>query len=308
LSIGINLARQVDAIDAEMKAFAKGASMSSQLWSRVIKVLEELPWMFVQLKDRRNSEAQLADRRQRILAKPLCCGDPAFSDEILNEIRKDPENALAILEALADEIIEKLCKHCPATNFGLERLLSLIRSASPKLKGRKPTASKVIARGALAQMIRRHLENGLDDCRGKQTRSQLIEGGVKIDAVSHARATSTGARWHIRYGNSKAKAMEEAGGSPLEQRNERSRACSAWKYLPANEVASFKASWRNKTQNDDGNDADKDEDDGIENDKILAHRLSPWTMRIGNRHWPGWVFIIYDILNLIWQRVILKVR
>jgi len=182
-----------------------------------------------------------------------------------------------------------MAKYCPATNFSLERLLALIRAASPKCKGRKPTATKVIARGMLTQMMRQHLDNGLKDHRGQEKRSDLIKKGVCINAKSRkSKGTSTGARWHIRYGNFKvSKMLEEQGGTIDDCDKVRAEAAKEWTTLPSAQRLAFKASYKmqpRETEGDDGDDGDDEAED--EQTIILKYKLSPWVARTCSKEWP----------------------
>ena len=113
---------------------------------------------------------------------------------------KDPE----ALDDAADGVLNALVKFGRCTNMSLERLLALIRAATPRLKGRHPRASSVIARGMATQLMRAHLECGMPDMRGKTKRAQLVAGGVAVKQRSlRPRAKTCGDRWHVRYGNAK---------------------------------------------------------------------------------------------------------
>ena len=81
-------------------------------------------------------------------------------------------------------VMAELLEAGGATNMGLERLLSLIKSASPEVKGRKPRAVKVVTRGHLSVSLRHHLDAGLPDSRGQIDRKGLIEQGVQINLRS----------------------------------------------------------------------------------------------------------------------------
>ena len=92
----------------------------------------------------------------------------------------------ALAEAI-DGFMSSLAVHSHGTNMGLERLLALIRSATPTTKGRKPRASKVIVRGSLTQSLRKHTGYGLLDKRGHAKRADLISSGVQVNCYKAQR-------------------------------------------------------------------------------------------------------------------------
>ena len=95
-------------------------------------------------------------------------------------------------------------EHLHATNMSLERLLALVRAATPKSQGRKPKAEKLISRGLLTQVHRRHLQNGGEDNRGQESRKKLLEQGVELRAQLKKQKSRLGTpRWHLRYANTK---------------------------------------------------------------------------------------------------------
>ena len=95
-------------------------------------------------------------------------------------------------------------EHLHATNMSLERLLALVRAATPKSQGRKPKAEKLRSRGLLTQVHRRHLQNGGEDNRGQESRKKLLEQGVELRAQLKKQKSMLGTpRWHLRYANTK---------------------------------------------------------------------------------------------------------
>jgi hypothetical protein len=106
-----------------------------------------------------------------------------------------------VLDEVAAGILQAVAKYSQGTNMSLERLLALVRSASPTVKGRKPRASKMVVRGHLTQLIRDHLDAGMADNRGQESRKQLIASGVRCNLVSSRRREKGTTRWHIRYAN-----------------------------------------------------------------------------------------------------------
>jgi len=118
----------VDLVEFEREAFGKGMDVASQLWTSVVRVLLESPWWLVQLKDARNSPAKMAELRHRAMTINLCDLDRGFGYEFVKAARKEPDNP-ACLERVADELLGAMAKHCPATNFSLERLLVVDRVA-----------------------------------------------------------------------------------------------------------------------------------------------------------------------------------
>jgi len=178
------------------RGFGKIMSMGAQLWARLVCLLTNTPWSMIQLSDQRNSAETLARLRAEFMAKLECDLDPECGRIVQAEAKVHPE---ALIEA-TESIIAAAAQHCQGTNMGMERLLSLVRSATPVCKGRKPRAARVVGRGMLTQLMRRQLDCGLPDNRGHQVR-ELIKDGVQVNCNRH-RAKGT-VRWHLRYANSK---------------------------------------------------------------------------------------------------------
>ena len=103
----------------------------------------------------------------------------------------------------AQGFLAAIAKSIHGTNMSLERLLALMRSASPSFKGRKPRASKYVCRGNLTQHLRRHVDSGSSDSRGQAKRAQLVKEGVQVALKSNHKKEKGTARWHVRYGNHK---------------------------------------------------------------------------------------------------------
>jgi len=109
-------------VQYERACFAKGMEVESQLWTSVVLVLENMPWVLVQMKDARNSEARQAALHHKIMTMRLCCCDRAYGYEFVLKARSEPDNPDCLQKA-ADDLITAVAKHCPATNFSLERFL-----------------------------------------------------------------------------------------------------------------------------------------------------------------------------------------
>jgi len=276
----------IDSIEVAHRGHAKCIEVNAQLWSRAVVLLENPPWSWLQLKDSRLSAEEHDELREKVVTTEECDLDPSCGKVFVEQATRDP----AAIDHLVDGIFDGLAKHAPATNFALERLLALVRSASPTCRGRKPTASKVVSRGMLTQLLRRHCECGLPDARGKRKRRDLINDGVHINAVARKqRGTTTGARWHIRYGNHKvSEYLRTHGGTVVDADEIRRQAVREWtQTMTNNEKLSFKARWRLHTvSGENEGDAMNDADDEGERTKIMQTKASAWMSRLGTDRWP----------------------
>ena len=195
-----------DLFDIRMNCFSKAMELGAQLWAQIIRLLIEMPWLLFQLQDPRNSEEDLAAILQIIAMKPLCDWDPGLGRYIKEKTdAAEAESEGDILNEVSKGLMDAVARHGLATNFSLENLLALIRSATPSCKGRKPRASKLLCRGMVTQLLRGHLECGRPDHRGKQSRSELISSGVQIKAVRRRKRIEGTRRWHIRFANAEVR-------------------------------------------------------------------------------------------------------
>jgi len=116
----------VDAVAKEAEAFGKNVETAAQLWTELILVLTNLPWILCQLQDCRISQQEKDALLSRLSGLRSCCHDPGFSKPLFEDSGGDP----ATLGAAGRQIIEALSRFCQGTNMPLERLLSLFRSQS----------------------------------------------------------------------------------------------------------------------------------------------------------------------------------
>ena len=167
-----------DLVKLERTAFATILDETAQFVSRVVWVIEESPYDCLQLRDSRNSIEETEALYDKLKHKHLCDLDPYFGRPIGEAQRTNPTAWDDVAEGgLLDAIIE----HAQGTNFMLERLLSLIRASCARGEGHKPRAARVLATGTLGQYLRRHLNHGLPDKRGKEGKQDLIKRGVNIN-------------------------------------------------------------------------------------------------------------------------------
>jgi hypothetical protein len=82
----------------------------------------------------------------------------------------------------AIQLLKELGVTAQGTNMSLERLLLLIKNASPKKHGRAPHAARLCQAGALGQLMKRHLDTGGSDRRVHASRPELVADGVKVRA------------------------------------------------------------------------------------------------------------------------------
>ena len=163
-----------DPFDIRMNGFSKNMQLGAQLWAQIIRPLSEMPWLLFQLQDPRNSEEALAAIRQIIAMKPLCDWDPGLGRYIKEKTdAAEAKSEGDILNEVSKGLMDAVARYGLATNFSLENLLALIRSATPSCKGRKPRASKLLCRGMVTQLLRGHLECGRPDHRGKQSQKKI---------------------------------------------------------------------------------------------------------------------------------------
>ena len=112
-------------------------------------------------------------------------------------------------EEFVEGPLQRVCQLSEVTNMGLERLLALIRASTPERKGRRPRATNIACRGVLTQLMRRHLDAGLEDHRGQIRRPELLRRGVRVNLrAAQRRQCGTGARWNLRYANARLAEIE----------------------------------------------------------------------------------------------------
>ena len=94
------------------------------------------------------------------------------------------------------ELLDAIAQYGCITNMPLERLLALIRRASPK-SVRKPRAVKLIAAGSLTQFMSQHKKRGGKECRGKAKRKDLLKQAVPVRLRRAKKKAAGSVRWHI---------------------------------------------------------------------------------------------------------------
>ena len=186
-----------DSCDLEQSALGIGMDLAAQLESRAIDVVSRSPYSWLQLKDERNCEAEIEALRTTILNEYSCNLDPCFGRIVVADARLNP----ATMDEIADGVLHAISRFMPATNFGLEGLLSRIRSSCHKGANRDPRAERIVTNGFLTQLMLKHVNAGLADSRGKERREDLLRAGVQLNCVGHQLTRHGERRWHIRYGN-----------------------------------------------------------------------------------------------------------
>ena len=126
-------------------------------------------------------------------------------------------------------MLKAVGKYAQGTNMGLERLLNLIKRATPP-HPRKPRATRIISGGVVTQYMRNYLDKGRADNRGQMTRATLVKRGVPVRATRAKRekATSSGIKWHVRWANAKLTSNQVRLGDGSEE-TLRSRCAKEWK-------------------------------------------------------------------------------
>ena len=266
--------RDVDPVDLELRGYAVSLELAAQLENRLRSVLGQPPFLFIQLRDHRNREKDALRRKLR--RRPMCCNDPGFGREVLEQDALDD----AVLDEIANGVLQAVQKLAPGTNFGLEQLLSRMRAACHPGANRRPRADRVLACGTLTQFLRRHLDAGLPDPRGRERRKDLLRAGVKLNA--RPRETDGTRRWHILFSNIK---VAEARHGPdalssLQATRIRTQAIADWAHLPAAGKAAFRASHTADGQ------PDSDSDNADHEDAIAGERMTPWQRQLGTTRWP----------------------
>jgi hypothetical protein len=83
------------------------------------------------------------------------------------------------------------------TNMSLEGLLNEIKASCPTQKGRGRMAELLLHNGTLTQLMKKHLDGGMPDCRVTST-DQLRAHGVPLDEYVASRNLSHD-RPDVRY-------------------------------------------------------------------------------------------------------------
>lgn len=162
----------IDPVQAERQAFAAITDIYSQVFIRVLLVVKNSPWDLIGHVDPRLSIAEQEAARADIVRKNICCSAPGMGEEVGRAVQ---ENEF-VVDELGAKVFPVIGNLTPATNFGVERLLALMRAATPRLAGRKPRASHVLSCGMNGQLMQQHLAIGLPDKRGHEKRKDLIMG------------------------------------------------------------------------------------------------------------------------------------
>jgi hypothetical protein len=213
-------------------------SQDAQVWYW-LSILTEFPLRWVAAFDVRRSDQEQADIMEEGWRQPLCCKHPNFD-------RKIPNVYTTLSQLRRCPCFKSSCigmgSRGRVTNMGLERLLGLIKKASP---ARLPYAERLLAAGLLTQWLKPHLAAGGEDPR-TVTRAQMIRDGVPIEA-NRTSSLRGGLRASHCYANdelAKVKlARKQAGEEPLDRTasNDLKRNFNqAFPKLPADTIQHYK--------------------------------------------------------------------
>ena len=268
-----------DMIECERLAFAAGLDLAAQLESRVIYMVRQSPFDMLPMCDPRTGAEAAEALRDRIMHKPRCCCDPLFGREVIDDARDSP----AVFDEIVDGLLAAIVKLTPATNFGLERLLSLIRAACHAGAGRRPRAERMLTMGLLTQLMQSHVSAGLDDARGRARRHDLISQGVRLNAAAPSHDPFGTRRWHIRYANVKVQEERDRNKnlSAAAVARIRTQAVVDYMRLPVQQKREFQAT--HARVEGTGSDSDTDVVTGT---GVALEQRTAWQQRLGTSRWP----------------------
>jgi len=132
----------------------------------------------------------------------------------------------------------------------------------------------------LTQLMLKHVNAGLPDCRGKEHRTDLLRAGVDLNCVGNKRHGPR--RWHIKYANVALADAKERSSTPMsivEESRIRSLGVATWMKMPAAQQALFRAQHPCF-------DEDDDDEDCLVGTEVCEAQTSAWQKRLGSRRWP----------------------
>ena len=189
---------------------------------------------------------------------------------------------MAADNALMHGMVRALYEHVPGTNIPLEGLLALIkRSVGPR---QHPTAEKLGHMGLLTQLLKRHVDAGLPDMRGKLSQSGLIAKGVPIrDDKQRIANRASAPRYHIAYANAKMRSWHQLNPHAQCDATVAARKAAIAKWSSGlGEIArqEFIDSVKQSKL------ADEEAADDAVTQESVHRALSIWQMCVGSGEWP----------------------
>ena len=108
-----------------------------------------------------------------------CCRDKYWSEPVHSRLRSQDD----LRSSSMVQLRATLARHLKATNMNLESDISEIRASVPSTK-RAPNAEKQLYLAHLDRLMKVHLRNGHADCRGEESRDELLARGLALEGRS----------------------------------------------------------------------------------------------------------------------------
>jgi len=228
---------------------------AAHMWYRLDLPLRDFPYKLCRMIDARLQRHEQLEVAKEFFSTPLCCLDPGFSRKV-RELYNSPQEMFdcpAFRTALTEWGLASY-----VTNMPLERLLALIKAASPE---RAPLLERVCSAGLMCQLLAAHKAGGGAD-PGVHKAADLAREGAPLRVAETRAASKARVRPSLLYANKElqvakklrarqglaADGAESATLSRVEVRRLLSTAARRFAQLPPDQKLPFIAEARRRSE------------------------------------------------------------